>query len=211
MRWTGKWTEVKSGMAARIDMEQKDLENIVRGVVSDLAAGKGAVSEPDRASYETPVNRKDRVKRVALGSDHTAFEAKERLRTYLEAVGYRVADVGTFDAREVDYPDVAAAVAAKVVLDECERGIVLDDSGIGSSMACNKVRGIRAALCHDLRTAINSRERHNANVLVLSGAFHSTGEICEMAKVWLETRFAGGEHWPRVNRIMAMEREQRGK
>ena len=66
-------------------------------------------------------------------------------------------------------------------------------------MACNKVRGIRAALCYDLRTVINSREHNNANVLTLGGPFHSGGELCEMAKVWIETRFPGGRHWVRIS------------
>ena len=192
-------------------MAQIDIESIVRSVVGDLAAGKGAVAGPDSKSYETPVNQKDRVKRVALGSDQTALEPKARLATYLKALGYRVDDIDVSGSDEADYTDVARAVAAKVALGDCERGIVLDASGIGSSMACNKVRGVRAALCHDLRTAIVSREHYNANVLALSGAFHSTGEICEMAKVWLETRFAGGERWPQVNKIMAIERDQRGR
>lgn len=190
-----------------------DIESIVRKIVSDVVAGKKPADAqtlgPDSSSYEVARNDRDGVKRVALGADHMAFDAKERLRIYLDNVGFRVTDVGCCGTEEVDYPDVAVAVASKVASGECERGIVLDDSGIGSSMACNKVRGIRAALCHDLRTVINSREHNNANVLALSGRFHSTGEICEMAKVWLETRFAGGEHWPRVNKIMATEREQR--
>ena len=71
---------------------------------------------------------------------------------------------------------------------------MIDGAGIGSSMVCNKVRGIRAALCYDIQTVINSREHNNANVLTLGGPRHNAADLCEMAKVWLETRFAGGRH-----------------
>jgi len=106
----------------------------------------------------------------------------------------------------VDYPDIAAAVCRKVVNEDCERGIVLDGAGIGSCMAANKIRGIRAALCYDLRTVINSREHNNANVLSLGGPLHDAGQLCEMARVWLSTRFGGGRHVVRINKIMALER-----
>jgi ribose 5-phosphate isomerase B len=149
---------------------------------------------------------KERVLRVALGSDHGGFEAKELLRRYLEGLGYRVTDVGTYNKDSVDYPDFALAVARQVAGGTCERGIMIDGAGIGSSMVCNKVRGIRAALCYDLRTVVNSREHNNANVLTLGGPLHEPGQLCEMARVWLETRFAGGRHWPRINKMMAVER-----
>jgi ribose 5-phosphate isomerase B len=149
----------------------------------------------------------EKVLRVALGSDHGGFEAKELLRRYLEELGYRVTDLGTHSKESVDYPDFALAVARQVASGACERGIMVDGAGIGSSMVCNKVRGIRAALCYDLRTVVNSREHNNANVLTLGGPLHDPGELCEMARVWLETRFAGGRHWPRINKMMAVERD----
>ncbi len=84
--------------------------------------------------------------------------------------------------------------------------LVTVPSMIGSSMACNKVRGIRAALCYDLRTVVNSREHNNANVMTLGGPLHDAGQLCEMVRVWLQTRFPGGRHLARVNKIMALER-----
>ena len=156
-------------------------------------------------------NERDSVKRVALGSDHGGFRAKEVLRPYLEGLGYRVNDVGTTSEESVHYPDFALAVADAVANGDCERGIMIDGAGIGSSMVCNKVRGIRAALCYDLATIRNSREHNNANVLTLGGPRHSIDELCEMVRVWLETRFEGGRHWPRVNRIMAVERRRTRK
>ncbi len=152
------------------------------------------------------VNEKDNVRRVALGCDHGAYEQKMTIRRYLETRGYTVRDVGCEAGVRVDYPDIAAAVCRKVTSGDCERGIVLDGAGIGSSMACNKIRGIRAALCYDLRTVVNSREHNNANVLTLGGPLHDAGELCEMVRVWLETRFGGGRHLARVNKIMALER-----
>jgi ribose 5-phosphate isomerase B len=155
---------------------------------------------------ELNVNETDNVRRVAIGCDHSSFAQKDTLKNYLEAVGYRVVDVGAFPPDKVDYPDIAVAVCRKVVSGECERGIVLDGAGIGSAIACNKIKGIRAALCYDLRTIVNSREHNNANVLSLGGPLHGIDELCEMAKTWLATRFGGGRHLARVNKIMQLER-----
>ncbi len=146
------------------------------------------------------------VRRVAVGSDHGGYPAKEVLARYLVALGYQVTDVGTDGTASVDYPDFAVKVARAVARGACDRGIMIDGAGIGSSMVCNKVRGIRAALCYDLRTIVNSREHNDANVLTLGGPLHKPDELCEMARVWLQTSFAGGRHWPRVNKIMAVER-----
>ena len=148
----------------------------------------------------------DKVLRVAVGSDHGGYKSKELLKSYLGTLGYRVVDVGCHSQESVDYPDFARAVARKVAGGDCERGIMIDGAGIGSSMVCNKVRGIRAALCYDLKTVVNSREHNNANVLTLGGLLHAPDELCQMSKVWLETRFAGGRHWPRINKMMAVER-----
>lgn len=153
------------------------------------------------------INLKDNVKMVAIGCDHGAFDAKGTLVRYLETLGYTVKDVGCFSNEAVDYPDIAAAVCRKVLSGDCERGIMLDGAGIGSSMACNKVRGIRAALCWSMKTIINSREHNNANVLTLGAPLHDAGELCTMSRTWLETRFAGGRHLVRINKIMALERE----
>jgi ribose 5-phosphate isomerase B len=151
--------------------------------------------------------RADAVRSVAIGSDHGAFTQKEALRRYLETLGYRVVDVGCGAGEKVDYPDIAIAVCRKVVNGDCERGIILDGAGIGSCMAANKIKGIRAALCYDARTVINSREHNNANVLTLGGPLHDASQLCDMARTWLQTRFAGGRHLVRVNKIMAIERQ----
>lgn len=153
-------------------------------------------------------NSTDQVKRVAIGADHGSYDAKEMLKTYLQTLGYIVFDVGTSNSTtKVDYPDFAVAVSKKVVSGECDRGIMLDAAGIGSSMVCNKVHGIRAALCWSMKTIINSREHNNANVLTLGTSQHTADELCSMAKLWLETRFEGGRHWPRINKMMSVERK----
>ena len=155
---------------------------------------------------ETPRGGPDVVQRVALGADHRGFEGKEVIKLYLQTLGYRVSDVGTHGKDIVDYPDIAVKVARKVASGDCERGIVVDMAGIASAIACNKVKGIRAAACHDPRTVVLSREHFNANVLTLGGPLHSADQLCELARLWLETRFAGGRHWARVNKLMAIER-----
>ncbi|TVQ39705.1 MAG: ribose 5-phosphate isomerase B [Spirochaetaceae bacterium] len=153
-------------------------------------------------------NEQDNISRVALGADHGGLAAKETLKVYLGSLGYRVVDMGTFNTDSVDYPDIAVKVADAVASGACERGIMIDGAGIGSSMVCNKVRGVRAALCYDLATVRNSREHNNANVLTLGGPRHEADVLCEMARVWLETRFEGGRHWPRINKMMAVERRR---
>jgi len=181
-----------------MSLDEAEVNRIVQSVISGL--------QPGLQSQQNEMNKKDNVLRVALGSDHGGFEAKETLKIFLKSIGYHVSDVGTHSKDSVDYPDFALQVARKVAAGDCERGIMVDGAGIGSSMVCNKVKGIRAALCYDLKTVINSREHNNANVLTLGGPLHSAEELCEMARVWLETRFAGGRHWPRINKIMAVER-----
>lgn len=153
------------------------------------------------------INRADTVRTVAIGSDHGGFDAKELLKSYLTLRGYRVEDLGTHGKDAVDYPDFALLVARRVAAGACDRGIMIDGAGIGSAMVCNKVRGIRAALCYDLATIKNSRAHNNANVLTLGGPMHSPDLLCEMARVWLETRFEGGRHWRRINKMMAVERQ----
>lgn len=149
----------------------------------------------------------EHVKTIAVGADHGAFAAKEALKAVLLIAGYKVADVGTTNGEDkVDYPDFAVQVARKVASGACDRGIMLDAAGIGSSMVCNKVKGVRAALCWSTKTIINSRAHNNANVLTMGTDQHTIAELCSMAKLWLETPFEGGRHLPRINKMMAVER-----
>jgi len=176
-------------------------------IIQNVVSGLYSATTPEKVQ-PTPNNVRDKVGCVAIGSDHGGFEAKEIIRDCLHTIGYRITDVGTFSKDSVDYPDFALKVAKKVASGECERGIMIDGAGIGSSMVCNKVKGIRAALCYNLKTIVNSREHNNANVLTLGGPLHTPDELREMVKLWLETTFTGGRHWKRVNKIMAVERNQ---
>jgi len=144
--------------------------------------------------------------RVALGSDHGGFPLKERISAFLTEKGYLVKDCGTDSTAACDYPDYAARVARAVASGDCDRGIMIDSIGVASAMAANKVKGIRAAACWDLRSASSSREHNNANVLTLGGKVLEDRLALEMVSTWLTTPFAGGRHWPRVNKIMALER-----
>lgn len=142
---------------------------------------------------------------VCIGSDHGGYALKENLKVFLLDGGYEVHDVGTDSDAPVDYPDFAAAVARAVAGGAAWRGIMVDAAGIGSSMAANKVPGVRAALCYDRVTARNSREHNDANVLTLGARLHTFGEAREIVRVWLETEFGGGRHQRRVDKISALE------
>jgi ribose 5-phosphate isomerase B len=148
---------------------------------------------------------------VALASDHGGFALKEQLKPLLEQLGLVALDFGTHQEKPVDYPDMALLVAEAVVAGRAARGIVVDGAGIGSSMAANKVPGIRAALCWDKASARNSREHNNANVLTLGGRLLSAETALETAATWLTTPFAGGRHEKRVAKIMEIERKYAGR
>jgi ribose 5-phosphate isomerase B len=143
---------------------------------------------------------------VALGADHGGYAMKEDLKAYLGELGYQVADCGTFGTEAVDYPDFAYAVARLVAEGRAWRGIVVDGAGIGSCMAANKVPGVRAAMCYDHATAVNSREHNDANVLTLGGMLLGRNLARDIVKTWLATDFGGGRHARRVDKIGEIEK-----
>jgi ribose 5-phosphate isomerase B len=145
--------------------------------------------------------RRSTTRTVALGADHGGFELKTRLKGFLEGQGYAVLDVGTRSKDACDFPDYAKAVARAVLSGSCEAGIMIDGMGIGSAMVCNKFRGIRAACCYDLKSIQSSRQHNNANVLTLGPGANPPEVVEGMVKVWLETKFEGGRHQPRVDKI----------
>jgi ribose 5-phosphate isomerase B len=148
---------------------------------------------------------------VAIGADHGGFELKEYLKGHLRDWGYLALDLGTDSTAPVDYPDFAEAVANAVARGDAWLGIVLDGAGIGSSIAANKVAGVRAALCYDRAMARNSREHNDANVLSLGAKLISREAAREILAVWLATPFAGGRHQNRVRKIRAIEERQTKK
>ncbi len=143
---------------------------------------------------------------VALGADHGGYGLKEQLKKVVAAAGYAVADCGTHSTEAVDYPDFAYVVARMVANGQAWRGIVVDGAGIGSCMAANKVPGVRAAMCYDQATAINSREHNNANVLALGAGLIGPSLAQQIVQVWLQTEFGGGRHARRVDKIEAIEK-----
>jgi len=151
------------------------------------------------------------VSTIALGADHAGYGLKEALKAWLINHGYQVLDLGTYSTDPVDYPDYAALVAESVVDHKVERGLLICGTGIGMSMAANKVPGVRAALCADLYTARMSREHNDANVLTLAGRMIDSHTGQEMLRVWLETTFAGGRHARRVDKIADMEGRRGGR
>ncbi len=142
---------------------------------------------------------------VAIAADHGGFELKEKLKPYIADWGYEVLDLGTNSNESVDYPDFAVAAAEAVVGGRAWRGVVIDSAGIGSSIAANKVPGARAALCYDRATARNSREHNDANVLTLGAKLIPPELAREILAAWLETKFGGGRHAKRVEKITAIE------
>ncbi len=143
--------------------------------------------------------------KIVIGSDHAGFELREDLRTYLREQNVEVEDLGVPSEAPADYPDIGAVVAEKVARGEFERGILICGSGIGMSIVANRFAGVRAALCHDLYTARMSREHNDANVLVLGGRVTGKGLAREILKVWLESRFQGGNHQRRLEKIKSLE------
>jgi len=143
---------------------------------------------------------------VAIGADHGGFALKGALKAFLEELGYTAVDCGAHSNEPVDYPDYALAVAEWVTSGRAWRGIVVDGAGIGSCMAANKVPGIRAALCYDQATAVNSREHNDANVLTLGAGLIGPALARQIVKTWLETEFGGGRHARRVDKISAIEK-----
>jgi len=139
--------------------------------------------------------------RVALGADHRGFALKEELKRWLAARGHEIVDFGPASADRVDYPDYAFKVADAVVRHQADRGILICSTGIGMSIAANKVRGVRAVLADSVRLARLSREHNDANVLCLGADFVSAAEARRIVSVWLKTEFAGGRHARRVRKL----------
>ena len=146
--------------------------------------------------------------RVVVIADHAAFESKAALVAHLRARGHEVLDLGTDGPASVDYPDLAAAGARALARGEAERGLFLCGSGIGVCIAANKVHGVRAAVVHDEATAELSRRHNDANVACFGARFTPPERIAGLADLWLATAFEGGRHVRRVEKMMAIERDE---
>ena len=139
--------------------------------------------------------------KIAIGCDHAAFEEKEKLKYFLRDKGYEILDVGTNSNESVDYPKFGHSVANMVVENIADKGIVICGSGIGISIAANKVKGARTALCTSCEHAEMSRKHNDANILALGARMSDYDLLEKITSVWLETKFEGGRHLNRINMI----------
>ena len=142
---------------------------------------------------------------IAIGCDHGGFALKQEVMRHLDELGLAYKDFGTYSEESCDYPIYGEAVARAVADGEYERGILICGTGIGISMAANKVKGIRAACCSDCFSAKYTRLHNNANVLCFGGRVVGAGLACMMVDAFLETDFEGGRHQRRVDKILALE------
>ena len=143
--------------------------------------------------------------RVALGCDHNGLDLKRKVMGLLQELGHEYQDFGCYDTSPVDYPDVAGEVAQAVVEGRFEHGVLICGTGIGMSIAANKVSGVRAALCNDLFSAHRAREHNGANVLCMGSDVTGHGLALAIVKAYLEAQFEGGRHARRVDKIAALE------
>lgn len=148
--------------------------------------------------------------KIALASDHGGLALKERVKEFLEGEGFEYEDLGTFDTGPVDYPDFALKAAEGVREGRFQRGIIMCGTGLGVSMAANKVPGIRAALCGDCFSARAAREHNDANILALGERVTGPGLALEIVKVFLQSSFQGGRHQRRIDKIEEIEKRYGG-
>lgn len=143
--------------------------------------------------------------RIAMGCDHGGIVLKPAIVAELQKRGVEIVDKGCFDGESVDYPDYALKVAESVASGECDKGVLMCGTGIGISIAANKVKGIRAAVCHDEFTAQMIAEHNCANIIALGGRIMSPETAAKLVGIWLDTPFGGGRHKNRIDKISAIE------
>ena len=143
--------------------------------------------------------------KIAIGCDHGGFDHKNAIKEHLIARGFEVQDFGIYENKSVDYPDIAVKVADSVATKENELGILICGTGIGMSLAANKVKGIRAAVLSDHFSAKYTRLHNNSNVLCLGGRVIGIGTAVELVDLFVDTEFEGGRHQARIDKITAIE------
>lgn len=142
---------------------------------------------------------------IAIGSDHGGFELKTHIIKYLKDNGIEIKDFGCYDENSVDYPDIAQTVAKSIICGECENGILICGTGIGISIAANKINGIRAAHCHDVYSAEMTKRHNNANIICMGGRVVGRELAFMIVDAWLNAEFEGGRHQTRIDKIHALE------
>jgi len=146
------------------------------------------------------------MKRIIIGSDHAGFKLKETLKSHLIKSGFKVSDIGTYSPQRCDYTQIAYSLAYQISLGKFDRGILICYTGIGNSIVANRLPGVRAALCYNIKAARLAREHNDSNILVLGVAFVRASLALQIVRVWLKTRFLGGRHKRRLNQIRVIER-----
>jgi len=142
---------------------------------------------------------------IGIGSDHGGFELKEQIKKHLKETGIEFKDYGIYESRSVDYPDIAKTVCDGVLSGECESAVLICGTGIGISIAANKIKGIRAALCSDVFSAKMSKQHNNANVICLGGRVTGSELAFMIVDTWLGESFLGGRHQNRIDKIHKLE------
>ena len=146
------------------------------------------------------------MNKIAIASDHAGFNLKEKLKPYLEIKGFKIKDLGTHSKERCDYPNFAYVLAKGISNGRFKRGILICKSGIGNSIVANKLPGVRAALCYNVKAARLSREHNDSNVLVLGSVFVNGKLAKNITSVWLKTEFQGGRHKRRLDQIKKIEK-----
>lgn len=145
--------------------------------------------------------------KIAIGSDHLGLELKNIMKNFLKEKEIEVNDFGTMSKEPIDYPDIAKKVAKAVAKGDCERGILICGTGIGMAIAANKVKGIRAAVCHDLYSAERSRKSNNAQIMAIGALIIGPELAKKLVEVWLNSEFQGGRSERKVKKIIKIETE----
>jgi len=143
--------------------------------------------------------------KIAIGSDHRGYEAKQQIMAIITQMGHEFIDMGATGGQPADYPDIAYLAATAVSKKQADRAILICGTGIGMCIAANKIKGVRAALCHDELTAKISRNHNDSNVLCVSGDLIGAVLLRRIVEAWLSAEFSGGRHLRRVNKIKAIE------
>ncbi|MFH1578224.1 MAG: ribose 5-phosphate isomerase B [Candidatus Omnitrophota bacterium] len=143
--------------------------------------------------------------KIIIGSDHAGFKLKESLKGYLAKSGFKVSDVGTDSSASCDYPQIAYNLASKIASGKFSKGILICYTGIGNSIVANRLPGIRAALCYNIKAARLSRQHNDSNILILGAAFVDAALAKRLTGLWLKTEFLGGRHKRRLNQIKGIK------
>jgi len=151
------------------------------------------------------------MKQIIIASDHGGFALKEKIKPYLAKLGFKINDLGAYSEERCDYPELAYTLAKDISRGKYKRGILICKTGIGNSIVANKLPGVRAALCYNVKAAMLSRQHNDSNVLALGSIFVNAGLAKKIIKTWLETKFEGGRHQRRINLIKQIERKIRSK